>query len=202
MRRHLHALVAVLTVTTALAQTADNVLGLEQMPAAATPATPAAGSGQQSAYTEFYPIKINLGSVTRAGVTPNAGYVLVRDLKGVLEARNSGDLYTLHTPGSELRFRPGARAATFNGQPATLNATPVRIPDTLLFPVRSLSLLGCAAQPLAAMQESRPYRITCGDGSVIVSVVTFTNGNAAAGAVQPSAAVASRLRTQALRSAR
>lgn len=199
-----HVRMATLTLTlltAAHAQTNTDVLNLEPLRSGSdAPTTPSGGAA--SPYSEFYPIKINLPAVTRAGVTPNTGYVLLRDLKSVLDARLTGDLYSLHTPGSALQFRAGSRSATFNGRPASLNATPVRLPDTLLFPLKSLGLLGCSAQPLAAQQDNRPYRVTCVDSSVIVSAVVFRNSNPAAGALVPDVAAAARLRAQALRSGR
>lgn len=143
-----------------------------------------------------YPISIPVRVVTRAGITPGTGYVLLRDIKPLVDVSANGRSYTLKTARSTVRFTAGSRHASLNGHAATLNATPIQLSETLLFPLASLNLLGCSAQPLESMRNVRAFTLTCDDQDLTVnlSVLTFSNTNAPAGAVQPGMTEISRLR--------
>jgi len=143
-----------------------------------------------------YTMTIPLRTVTRAGITPNTGYVLLSDVKTLIDVSASGTRYTLKTARSTVRFTAGSRRATLNGRPAALNGTPVMLSETLLYPLASLALLGCSAQPQEPMRNVRAFTVTCDDqdSAVSLSVLTFNNTNAGPGNVQPSAGEISRLR--------
>ncbi len=164
----------------------------------------AATAQEAAAEPGMYPIQIDLRKVNQAGITPGAGYVLVRDLKALVQVSASGNTYTLRTPGSVLRFTAGGRSATLNGEPAKLNATPIRLSETVLLPVQALRFLGCGYQPLEPMKNVRAYSVKCADQDVTVNlaVMTFENANARGGALLPTGERINQIRARALRAGR
>ena len=171
----------------AFAQTAQGVAD-----AALGTSTPAPG---------MYPIQINIPQVNRAGITPGTGYVLLRDLKALINVTGTSPRYTMQTPGLSLSFRAGARSANLNGQPAQLNATPIQLSETLLFPLSSLQLLGCSYTATEIMKPVRQYVVSCQDSDQLLTLssLTFKNGNDPATALKPTLQQVATLHSQMLR---
>ena len=183
---------------TALAQTAapptaDNILnnlfGPQQVDSAGNPLGGSQGSTQNSlassdsaaqgtSLSRTYPITLNVAQLSRAGATPNTAYVLLRDLKSMMSVSGSQHV-TLKTSGRTLSYTKYSRAATINNQPARLNATPVNIDETSLFPLAALQLLGCSYEPLEPMKQLRTYAVTCpgADDTMAVQAFILRNNN-------------------------
>lgn len=171
-------------------QIIDTIFGPGQGDAADPAPTPdpPGGSGADNGLSRTYPVELNLQQLSRAGATPGAAYVILRDLKSTLTVSSAGGRITLNTPGRTLNYRKGTRAATINGQPATLNATPVGTSEDSLFPLAALKLLGCSYQPLESQRQVRTYALSCpgANGALAVQALTLKNTNPAPGALRPA----------------
>ena len=178
-----------LLLSAALAQTAapptdttlNNLFGPQQSGTAAAAqgsASPSDPAAQDTTLSRTYPITLNMTQLTRAGATPNTAYVLLRDLKSMMSVSGSQQV-TLKTSGRTLSYTKYSRSATINNQPARLNATPVNIDETSLFPLAALQLLGCSYEPLEPMKQLRTYAVTCpgADDTMAVQAFILRNNN-------------------------
>lgn len=154
----------------------------------AAPADPNAAEGNAAGgLSRNYPITLTLAQLDRAGATPSSAYLLLRDLKGLMRVQGTEQV-TLRTPGYTLSYRKGSRQARVNGLPATLNATPVNVSETSLFPLAALKLLGCSYEPLEPMKTLRTYAVSCpgADESLALQAFIVSNKNPGPGPLTPA----------------
>lgn len=188
--KRLGSLTLSLFLSTTLAQSAaptdttlTNLFGPQQTDTTSVAQTSTSPSSDPSTQgntglSRTYPITLNITQLSRAGATPNTAYVLLRDLKSMMSVSGSHQV-TLKTSGRTLNYTKYSRSATINNQPARLNATPVNIDETSLFPLAALRLLGCSYEPLEPMKQLRTYAVTCpgADDSMAVQAFILSNNN-------------------------
>ena len=171
MKRHL-TLLALSLGSAALAQTTTSA----QDVSSTQPSTTTTGETAQNALPPgFYPIEINPDIVLNKGATRGVAYVLTRDLKLVMNVTEAGGVYRAEAAGRVLRFRPGQRTGTFQGNPYRLAGTPIRLSESGLMPLSDITKLGCTYQPLEAFAPVRSFLITCNHTrtQAVLSGMTF-----------------------------
>lgn len=171
-----------------LASAQDSGLGLSQAGEFGAQDAAASTHEDEAGLTRSYPVTLEPARLSKLGATPNTAYILLRDIKPLLGVRANSGTITISNNKSLVRFRPGSRAATLNGMPANLGATPVATSEATLFPLKALKLLSCTWEPLEPMKTVRTFGVRCPDSDqeVTLQAITLHNRNAAPGAVQPN----------------